>query len=459
MDKYLGAAETPLSEAEAAGWSAEIALHIPKSSISLSVAQVRDGIRRVREVYASRGPLPEAKLIGEELARLQTREQTVLKLRQLYRDIEQHRTQMRSSQQKVDKIVSSENPSAREEQDRWNLRRGTLVEELADLGGRRAVVVHKLALLDGESIEEINERLNQLETDLAVPRDGVAAALELAQAEEDTARGTAERWKGDAERLKQEQATLMTAARNIARTLLTSDDHRWLRKAIGPTDHLTDDAPAEQYLAVIERAHRYAVAIGERFGGYRNRLLAVSGAIDALATRLRGGPEPSPLQLNVHHTEVWLNQIFSDWFNHDRVREELLETSGRVSVDIRQREVRWTDGQTELSRPLEAFSSGQQAFAYTRARLARLDRAPRQVPYRLIVLDEFGAFIALNRLSTLYEHLQERVERDGNDQFLVILPLSRDYDAEAESATEPRRSRLAQHAQDVLTQQYTIREL
>ena len=100
---------------------------------------------------------------------------------------------------------------------------------------------------------------------------------------------------------------------------------------------------------------------------------------------------------------------FSSWFNNPLVRRELLPSAeGEIVVNLATREVVWTESGSVRSRPLEAFSSGEQAFAYTRARLAVLDEDQNRPPNRLIALDEFGAFIAHDRLTGLLAYLRER---------------------------------------------------
>ena len=50
-----------------------------------------------------------------------------------------------------------------------------------------------------------------------------------------------------------------------------------------------------------------------------------------------------------------------------------------------------------VSRHLEAFSSGERAFAYTKTRLERL-RDQVSTKNRFVALDEFGAFLERSRL-------------------------------------------------------------
>ena len=76
-----------------------------------------------------------------------------------------------------------------------------------------------------------------------------------------------------------------------------------------------------------------------------------------------------------------------------------------------------------MTRPMTAFSSGQQALAYTRARMAPLDSDAASSANRLIALDEFGAYIAADGMRRLSTYLLDRHETFPRDQIVVVLPL------------------------------------
>jgi len=208
----------------------------------------------------------------------------------------------------------------------------------------------------------------------------------------------------------------------------------------------------------IGAARALVNAVVDRLGDHRGQLGAVEVALRGLARRLRG--QSLETRRYVEPLEDWLGQHFSEWFNSERVRVELLpEADGPVLVDLHTAEVRWREGESERSRPLEAFSSGEQAFAYTRARLAILDEQDRPPQHRLIVLDEFGAFIAHDRLTGLLAHLRERAEEHPNDQVLVVLPLSRDYATMAATAIGEEAARYGSLAAEIADHNYALQEI
>jgi hypothetical protein len=184
---------------------------------------------------------------------------------------------------------------------------------------------------------------------------------------------------------------------------------------------------------------------------------AVESALRGVGRHLRGqNPETARY---LPQLQAWLGRHFSGWFNIPRVRQELLPNAiGEIAVDVERREVTWTERDATRSRPLDAFSSGEQAFAYTRARLAVLDEQAKPLN-RLIALDEFGAFIAHDRLAGLLAYLRDRTRDHPEDQVVVILPLSRDYTQLASNALASEADAFGKLAEEIATRSYAVRLL
>ena len=96
----------------------------------------------------------------------------------------------------------------------------------------------------------------------------------------------------------------------------------------------------------------------------------------------------------------------------------------RVNLD--EESITWTtpSGETR-TRPLAAFSSGEQALGFMRARLQQV--ADQPVANRLVFLDEFGAFISADRRRPLADLLTSDELRGLAEQVVVVLPLQSDY--------------------------------
>jgi hypothetical protein len=88
-----------------------------------------------------------------------------------------------------------------------------------------------------------------------------------------------------------------------------------------------------------------------------------------------------------------------------------------------------------------------------------LDEQANRPANRLIVLDEFGAFIAHDRFGALLGYLLERAEHHLEDQVLVILPLSRNYAQLAEASFGDEAERLKALAAEVQAKRYVVQVL
>jgi hypothetical protein len=142
----------------------------------------------------------------------------------------------------------------------------------------------------------------------------------------------------------------------------------------------------------------------------------------------------------------WLEGKFTGWFAQPNVATALFSGASAVRVDLTRQAVSWRtiSGDSGL-RPFDAFSSGEQAFAYTRAQLEAL--GPLTARNRLIALDEFAAFVAHDRRDDLRRLLLERSERFGAEKTVIILPVTQDYASLANAAVGAMAERYTRRAE------------
>ncbi|MFL1999539.1 hypothetical protein [Microbacterium sp. A1-JK] len=130
---------------------------------------------------------------------------------------------------------------------------------------------------------------------------------------------------------------------------------------------------------------------------------------------------------------TWVEAEVSHLLSQDVLRRELFENAADVEYDLTARSVIWRSEEGKRRRrPLEAFSSGEQVFAYTRAKLESLRALKDQAKFVLIFLDEFGAFVARDRFGQLMRYVQTDVLGTIADQVVVMLP-NGDTDTEFEA--------------------------
>lgn len=136
------------------------------------------------------------------------------------------------------------------------------------------------------------------------------------------------------------------------------------------------------------------------------------------------------------------------------LREELFEGAAEVDYDLDARSVVWRSKEgRRRRRPLEAFSSGEQVFAYTRAKLESLRPIAESSEHFLIFLDEFGAFVARDRFGQLMHYVQTDVIGTIADQVIVMLPTS-----DSDSEFEARKESAAFATADYLVESLAVQE-
>ncbi|MGN6578334.1 MAG: hypothetical protein ACTHKG_21875, partial [Nocardioides sp.] len=126
----------------------------------------------------------------------------------------------------------------------------------------------------------------------------------------------------------------------------------------------------------------------------------------------------------------WAESTISDLLSMPELRSELFDESPTVAFNMKDLTVSWTERATKRRRrrPLEAFSSGEQVFAYTKAKLERLGNLHNTTANVVVFLDEFGAFVARDRFAQLVTYIQHDALGRIADQIVVTVPLSGDVE-------------------------------
>lgn len=203
-----------------------------------------------------------------------------------------------------------------------------------------------------------------------------------------------------------------------------------------PTDLLDDVAPryasilmATQAVGAIDEiaveVEAAASRIRDQWSNAANYLYEFSGR---LSTRLDDSPfdARSMRAATGDHLLQWAEDTISDLLSSPELRAELFGGSDVIAFNMTDLTVSWTDVLTKKRRrrPIEAFSSGEQVFAYTKAKLELLRSLRQRVAYVVIFLDEFGAFVARDRFAQLVTYIEHDALGSIADQIVITVPLS-----------------------------------
>ncbi|MFI6271165.1 MULTISPECIES: hypothetical protein [Micromonospora] len=321
------------------------------------------------------------------------------------------------------------------------------VEELPEQAARTVEeLVATRNILDEESrsLQGDEARLSQALDLLGGGLDEAALAAELhrlcqeAHVDPGRVRGRRERHLADVDELTRrhiatqqqfEKASRTAEARaaqilQVGKELATDERYAWLRAAHQDLRQLPqrDRLGHAEVLDLLSR--KLAVARDRLETSYR-ATSSVAQAFQRLYGMLRS---PSTgLTRNSRWDLVarsWLADQVRGWFNDDFLSAALFDGARDIQLDSSSLTVTWTGAKGPNEIPLAAFSSGQQAFAYTHARVAQLDQGPVS-ENRLIALDEFGSYLDEERMGALLDYLAARALANPSDQIVVILPLER----------------------------------
>ncbi|HLW78795.1 MAG TPA: hypothetical protein VKU44_04265 [Terriglobia bacterium] len=459
MRELLDQVGGELADAEERGLAEQVALDDPETNLKLTVAQTRVGMVTRRTYLEGQPPPPQAQAVERRLAQASKELELAQELSLLFAEVSRLRQLVAMNEERVNHALQQDTGPVASQAKALEENRRSKDEALMQLAVKRAELAQQL----GSSAEGANEQAlsQQLATDLArigIPEPALEEEVrtsEQAAVEAQVLLAAAQERRADTQR---EVVRANTDLHRAASALAEADELRWVRRAVGSTGAVHSRGRPDQLLLLIEGARKRIETVIERLGNHRIQLAAIDRALQAVARGLRG-QNPDAVEY-VEQIQRWLGSRFSDWFNIQRVRQELLpQSDGDIEVDLLHRQVTWRQAATKRSRPLEAFSSGEQAFAYTRARLALLDETRSRSLNRLIVLDEFGAFIAHDRLQGLLAYLQERTNGHPNDQVLIVLPISQDYAEMSKSAIPSEATRLKTLAGQIEQRKYAVRVL
>jgi hypothetical protein len=423
----------------------------------VTVAELEKGVSRHRE----RQQEPADALIADlraQASRAEARVSDLWSLRQSVAYADRKAREARDQAVTLDGIRQQLEPDVAERYNELSAEIASARDRHLQAVVRRADLIAQLDRLSGG--KQVADIRREFEADLAEANIG-AEDLDLAWAQA----------KLDYEASQAELESVTSTERDLATSIearlsevrdvasgLASEENSWLTAAAAdllPATPAADLSTARQLgrlRAVIDRARDVLQAAVSRLTALERPLESMSRAIEKndVGSLRSSAPE---LQALYDRLLALYEAEFTSRFRTREIADALFDGAESVSLDLKSLSVSWTmsDGATR-NRPLEAFSSGERAFAYTLARLESLAIEPTQ--NRVIALDEFGAFVARDRLDRLVRFLHNRILGTVAQQVLIILPLTQDYAGQIASTTGEWHEVVARRAEAVATQGY-----
>lgn len=275
----------------------------------------------------------------------------------------------------------------------------------------------------GSSEEELLKELGRLSRELKVETSRIRGRL---NDERSQLRSLTERLESAESQLRHAQETLaqkVSALQDLTNRLLDREEYSWLRR-ISPSVLPQQDMNLNEQAAMLVRLSKRLEDARDRVSRARKIADGVPTALQELSNQFRGSAI-SASGTWAPAIRRWLASDVAEMFSNEQVREALFPGGESVELDLVEMVVSWISEDGPQSRPLSGFSSGEQALAYSRARIAAIETLPAS-SNRLVALDEFGAFIDADRMSKLEAYLQERSASVPGEHTILILPSSID---------------------------------
>ncbi|MFB7532573.1 hypothetical protein ACFC0C_31050 [Streptomyces sp. NPDC056178] len=392
---------------------------------SWTVTALREAFRHQAEILGEEAPSADAEQLTDEIEKTRGRLDAIAQTESVLGELEAAQTTLAKAEYRLRKATQElPEQTARTLEDLMRAR-NALDQESRTVQGDQARLSHARELLGGGKTEEaLAAELVQLcrEAEVEVARLRGHREKEQAGLEDLTRReAQASQQATLARRTSEERVSNVTSTANF---LSQSPEVSWLRRAVPKVSSLPELSPANQaeilleVAAVIDRAR-------DSLASTYSSLRGIETAFERLGSSI-GKPngKTGTETASDRAAKLWLADEVRQWFDSEVVRVALFDGGQDVKLDPDSLQLSWTAADGELNeRPLAAFSSGQQAFAYTQAQVANLDRDENAASNRLIALDEFGSFIDAKNMSALATYLQARQTQAPNDQVLVVLPL------------------------------------
>jgi hypothetical protein len=233
-----------------------------------------------------------------------------------------------------------------------------------------------------------------------------------------------------------EQRGLSEKLDQVVLLFSSAESYAWLRQAIG--DHLPDPGTDGQTaLALLSEVGGVIVRLEAAADGLRAEAASLRDGLRIISDALGSGTTPATGSRHVPALTAHYEQSLGDLLRDPLIQQALFPDGDFVRLDLLRSEIKWRDEAGLQRKPVEAFSSGERAFAFVLASV--LQQAGDETPNRLMVLDEFGAFVDAEGRERLKLFLEERVLAAGiADQVVVMLPLREGLTNEQARAVEQR---------------------
>jgi hypothetical protein len=392
--------------------------------VGWTVRELREAcLNRVKEL-SKKTPSADAQALSNQISETRNRIDALARAGAVMQQLENVRIEHERAEGRLRNATNALPRKAAQTLDELMVQRRRLDDKSRSIQAEHSRLTHARELLGGGSTEEaLTSQLFDLCKAAGVDAARVRGRLEQSRHSLDDITRRHALAVQTAERTERTSESRVQALGTAVADLATSPGTAWLRRAIPSVSTLALHPPTEQ-AAALEHIRRRLETARTELSDSINSVRAIGKAFANLHNWLNRieFEDNAPNEFDIA-ARLWLANQVRQWFQDPLISEALFDKGVDVRLDWKDLTVRWNVGDEPRSKPLTQFSSGEQAFAYTHAQLAQLERSDTGAANRLIALDEFSSFLDARRMEKLIGYLADRHVRVPRDQVLVILPL------------------------------------
>ena len=444
--ELVGTTRAPLDEVEGSSLDAEV-VAVVEGTQRITASALRSGLdERIEELKrdVAYDALAE---FDQRIHESSTRIRHLRRAMDSVQDAERKATLLSEVEEQIDVITQQLRESTGNEYSRVSRRLREVESNLTDAIRLEAEYKVHLELLNRKGGEEkLRSKITELEQELGIPAHDAAHALHDATSSRQELNAAHQQLRFDLSKKETVHQALEEQLVRALQLVSRGADYQWLRDSI-PDGYLptigTERRDAIRRLTKLAEAAR---SVQSKVDDSLNRVATVEGALDGITRSIAMHQEP-PRNRYRESLIRWYEGQMAEYLSNRDICEAIFDGGDFQRFDLVNGFVSWYTRAGELRRrPIEAFSSGERAFAYILA--AILSHRESTARYRVFVLDEFGAFVEQSRRSRLWHFLDERLLDAGiATQVIVILPSQSSspgdaqnerFEAEGYFATEAR---------------------
>jgi hypothetical protein len=414
--------ENPLKRGVEDGLGEEVIARATWNSLSVDELRTAVSLRRDDLIHEVDSVGQE---LQEEIAGLEQRVGSLEELSEQFRLLGVAQYDVMTVQADIEALLGELSGDAAKKYRQLVDRRSSILDQLVDLSAQIGDLDSERSLLESEgNLEQVRHRLRESEGS-SLSREEIDEQIRSTEAE--TARLTNDldqaRHRAD-QTLASVEGQYASVSAGAERLL---HDPRFVWLGLAGIEAPAEDADVHEKAYRLDELRLAALKIRAEMRDAANAVQALDRTMEALAERIdkeqpaaETGTQPFRFTDDVVR---FYQSKFTEQLAAPEIREALFEGGTNLRLDLVTMTTTWVTSTGERrTRPLEAFSSGERAFAYTRVQLEAMRGVAAH--NRVAFLDEFGAYVARDRLEELMSFIRRRALRDLADQVVVILPAS-----------------------------------